>query len=66
MNNFVTIDKKLSFDALEWAKTHCPNYITNDCHMIGYELFDQTRVDFFFADNDQGRKEMTLFALRWV
>jgi hypothetical protein len=65
MKNYITVNRLNADSALEWAKTNCPHYITNDWHMTGYHQWDINLVDFFFADNDVGRKEMLMFALRW-
>lgn len=65
MKNYITVDRLKLEEALEWAKANCPHYITNDWHMTGYNEFDINLVDFFFAENDVGHKEMLMFALRW-
>lgn len=65
MKNYITINRLNSEQALEWAKANCPHYITNDWHMTGYNEFDINYIDFFFAENDVGRKEMLMFALKW-
>lgn len=66
MRNYVTIKLQHKMAAFDWAKTHCPNFITADHHMVNYESYDTFRFDFFFDDSDAGQKEMVLFALRWL
>jgi hypothetical protein len=66
MNNFVTIHEDYSTQALAWAKEHCPNFITVDLNLNRYSSFAIDDYDFFFADSEQGRKEMMWFALRWA
>ncbi len=58
----VTLPYDPLWTALDWAKENCPTYITNDMHMRGYNDFDATRIDYFFADEQDAFK----FVLRWV
>jgi hypothetical protein len=46
---------------LEWAKEHCPSYVTNDLHQDGYNTYDHTRIDYFFDDAE----DAVYFKLRW-
>lgn len=46
---------------LEWAKEYCPSYITNDAHMIGYNSYNNTYIDYFFGNE----ADAVLFALKW-
>lgn len=62
MNNYVTVKREVLDAALDWAKTHCPSYITNDYHMSGYNLYDHSLIDFYFADT----KDQVLFMLIWA
>lgn len=48
--------------ALDWAKKHCPSYITNDVYMSEDGRYDSTKIVYYFS---QG-KDATLFALRWL
>lgn len=48
-------------EPLDWAKENCPSYITNDLHCDGYNTYDHTRVDYFFA----AEKDAMMFILRW-
>lgn len=57
----VTIKYDPTWPALDWAKKHCPSYITNDMHQDGYNTYDHTRIDYFFSDE----KDAVWFALRW-
>ena len=45
---------------LEWAKKHCPSYITNDIHKYG-NSYDNKRIDYFFSD----KRDVTMFILKW-
>lgn len=49
------------WEAMTWAKTHCPSYNPNDMHKYG-NSYDNKRIDYFF-DNEQ---DALLFALRWA
>lgn len=57
----VTIPYDPAWRALEWAKEHCPSYITNDMHQDGYNTYDLSKVDYFFGNE----KEATMFLLKW-
>lgn len=61
----VTIPYDPVWTALDWAKEHCPSYITNDVHVSGYkggyETYDNTKIDYFFGDE----RDAAFFALRW-
>ena len=46
---------------LDWAKEHCPSYITNDVHMCGYNSYDVNRIDYFFGDD----RDALIFTLKW-
>lgn len=58
----VTIPYDPLWTALEWAKEHCPSYITNDIHMAGYNDHDLSKIDYHFSDE----KDATAFLLRWA
>lgn len=47
--------------ALDWAKEHCPSYITNDVHQLEYNVYDNSKIDYFFGSED----DALLFLLRW-
>lgn len=61
--NYVTLPYDPLWQPLDWAKTHCLSYITNDVHYDGHYSFDNPdiKVDYFFYDE----KEALCFALRW-
>lgn len=63
MSHIVTLPYDPVWRALQWAKKHCPSYITNQLHAQSYDdPFDINRhVDYFFADG----QDATLFALKW-
>lgn len=46
-------------EMLNWAKKHCPSYITNDVDKTDI-LFSTFR--FYFSDE----KDYTMFTLRWA
>lgn len=58
----VTLPHDPMWRALDWAKKHCPSYITNDVHQDGYNTYDSTKIDYFFGD----RNEALMFMLRWA
>lgn len=61
--NCVTLPYDPVWRALDWAKTHCPSYITNDVHNNEHYSFDNPdiKIDYFFYDE----QDMLMFALRW-
>lgn len=61
MSTIVTLAYDPVWNPLEWAKNHCPSYISNDVHMDGYNSYDNNRIDYFFGDEEDAFK----FALRW-
>lgn len=58
----VTIPYDPLWTPLEWVKTHCPSYVTNDLHCDGYNTYDPTQVDYFFSNE----RDAMWFALRWA
>jgi hypothetical protein len=58
----VTLPYDPIWKPLEWAKKHCPSYITNDIHIRGDTVYDINRIDYFFADE----KDALIFTLRWA
>ncbi len=72
MNNKVTIPYHHMAEAVEWAKIHCPSYITNQ---PGNTRSIRPRpggwvnvpdIDFFFDNTAEGDRDMVLFILRWI
>lgn len=61
MTMIVTLPYSPLWEPLEWAKEHCPGYITNDMHQDGYNTYNHTKIDYFFSDE----KDALLFMLRW-
>lgn len=57
--NSVDVSYEKGIAAVDWAKKHCPSYITNQ-YMFKRE-FDETFYRLYFSDP----KDQTLFALRW-
>lgn len=67
MKNYVVIPYDPTWRALEWAKEHCPSYITNDRtpgprppypdHSI-----DNIKIRFYFGN----KRDATAFALKWA
>lgn len=49
---FTEFNKRL--EMLDWAKKHCPSYITNDV--------EKTDICFYFSDE----KDYLMFTLRWA
>ena len=58
----VTLPYDVYWEALMWAKAHCPSYITNDTHMDEYNTYDDTKIDYHFSDE----KDAIMFILRWT
>lgn len=58
---YVTLPYSPFWEPLTWAKENCPSYITNDLHQDGYNTYDRTKIDYFFADAEDAFK----FALRF-
>lgn len=55
--------------AVDWAKEHCPSYITNDAHIPRTESLPRPRnkvgelvINYYFGSEE----DATLFALRWL
>lgn len=61
MSKIVTLTYDPVWTPLTWAKENCPSYITNDLHQDGYNTYDRTKIDYFFADTEDAFK----FALRF-
>lgn len=63
-DNYITVNRQRVdlYEAVNWAKQHCPSYITNDYHGGHY---GNDLIDFFFFNTEKARKEMTWFILRW-
>ena len=68
MSHIVTLPYDPVWRALEWAKKHCPSYITNQSHAQSKhaQSYDDPldincQIDYFFADG----RDATLFALKW-
>ena len=57
----VTLPYDPWWEPLEWAKTNCPSYITNNVHQDGYYTYDRAKIDYYFGDE----KDATFFALKW-
>ena len=66
MSIIVTLPWKPTWEELDWAKNHCPSYITNDVHRYinsdGVELGDVDRTDYFFGN----KKDALMFRLKWA
>jgi hypothetical protein len=63
-DNYITVNRQRLdlYAAINWVKKNCPHYITNQYHG-GHHGNDL--IDFFFLDNEQARKEIAWFILRW-
>jgi hypothetical protein len=62
MSTIVTLPYDPLWKPLEWAKKHCPSYITNTMSDKLTELVsDRIQINYYFGDT----KEATMFALRW-
>lgn len=54
----VTLPYSPLWEPLEWAKEHCPSYITNEIRYDDYNTY----IDYHFADE----RDAALFILRWL
>lgn len=61
MSVYVTLPYDSAWQALDWAKKHCPSYITNIVHQNGYMTYDQSKIDYFFQDEE----DALAFKLMW-
>lgn len=57
----VTLPYDPTWQALEWAKKHCPSYITNAVTPSPFDIFRYPTIDYFFANE----KDKLTFLLRW-
>jgi hypothetical protein len=57
-------DKQIR-EALDWAKRHCPSYITNDVYMIAVEDTSRQYTEFMYRFYFSNEKEASWFRLRW-
>jgi len=68
MRIVVTLPYNPVWTELAWAKKHCPGYITNDIHDLGFRTHDEVtrlkdyQIDYFFANE----KDALMFRLRWA
>jgi hypothetical protein len=67
MSMHATLPYDPKWQALAWAKEHCPSYITNDVHPNGHHKsyhrggYLDYEIDYFFSDE----RDAVLFLLRW-
>lgn len=59
----VTLPYDQDWIAVEWAKKHCPSYITNDVHPNKNpgHYWCPKKIDYFFGEAE----DATAFALQW-
>lgn len=66
MSIIVTLPYDPVWEPLEWAKKHCPSYITNSVHEFvnseGVFIGDVDHIDYFFSNE----KDALMFRLRWA
>jgi hypothetical protein len=67
MKNYVVIPYDPTWRALEWAKEHCPSYITNDRESAQPRPYpdhntEDVRIRFYFGNE----RDATAFALKWA
>jgi hypothetical protein len=67
MKNYVVIPYDPTWRALEWAKEHCPSYITNDRtpgppRYYTTHSIDDIKIRFYFGN----KRDATAFALKWA
>ena len=61
MGMTVTLPYDPVWKALEWAKEHCPEYVTNAVHKNS-EPGQGVLIDYFFASE----RDAVFFKLRWL
>lgn len=61
-NSIVTLPYDPEWRALDWAKQHCPSYITNATHLIPNSALRTNAIDYYFGDEG----DATFFALTWA
>ena len=63
--HYITVDrKKVDIEEVAlWVKNNCASYVSNNYH-ANYHGNDY--IDFFFMPNEKGRKDMSVFLLRWA
>lgn len=57
----ITLPYDPEWKALEWAKEHCPEYITNAVHKNTGEQA-ATQIDYFFTTS----RDAVFFSLKWL
>lgn len=67
MRNVVTLPYDPIWKALDWAKEHCPSYITNDAahpggNKPGGDYFSPSVINYYFGSE----KDAVIFALNWL
>ena len=67
MKNYVVIPYDPTWQALEWAKEHCPSYITNvrtpwPPRYYTTHSIDDIKIRFYFGN----KRDATAFALKWA
>jgi hypothetical protein len=62
----VTLPYDASWSALNWAKKHCPSYITNEAskEKNQHQSFSRRMyyIDYLFSDE----RDAMIFSLRWL
>jgi len=60
----VTLPYDPAWKALEWAKEHCPDYVTNEvrAHKAWVRPIRPIQIDYFFSSE----RDAVFFSLRWV
>jgi len=66
MNKVVVLKYDPTWTALEWAKKHCPSYITNDAKPVEprrsmADYMNPVYINYYFGNEH----EAFLFKLRW-
>ena len=64
--NYVLVPAYQVDQALDWAKQHCPSYITNTGHPDRQGRYHPGYYRFYFMADETGQQEMTAFRLRWT
>jgi hypothetical protein len=65
MSTIVSLPYDPTWPALEWAKTHCPSYITNtlsdDTKAGAHTQYTNSYINYYFGN----KQDALIFTLKW-
>ena len=62
MRYTITLPHEYEWNASEWAKEHCPSYLSATAHIRAGRNLPASKVEYHFADE----KDAAIFTLRWI